>query len=167
MADELETTRNEEMQECPFCAEHISIRAKKCRYCGETLDVTLRMIEELKESRKKDGSSGTGNIVISNNTPVTSQSTPVPPAPVRSNLRLEDLTLPQSKKSRTTYALLGIFLGVFGVHNFYAGYATWGVIQLLITLFTGWLILPLLVVVIWNILEICTVTKDASGEVMT
>lgn len=171
MANELQAPNSEEMKECPFCAERISIRAKKCRYCGETLDIALRMVEELKESRKNQGSSGAGNIVISNNTPVTTQNTPVPPVPVaspaNSNLKLEDLVFPQSKKSRTTYALLGIFLGVFGVHNFYAGYTTWGVIQLLITLFTGWLIFPLLVVIIWNISEVCTVTKDANNEVMT
>ncbi len=32
--------------DCPFCAELISERAKKCRHCGETLDVALRRAEE-------------------------------------------------------------------------------------------------------------------------
>lgn len=32
--------------ECPFCAEVISVRAKKCRHCGETLDVAMRRAEE-------------------------------------------------------------------------------------------------------------------------
>jgi len=32
--------------ECPFCAELISSRAKKCRHCSETIDVTLRRAEE-------------------------------------------------------------------------------------------------------------------------
>ncbi|MDQ4087097.1 MAG: hypothetical protein M3177_03640 [Pseudomonadota bacterium] len=32
--------------ECAFCAELISSRAKKCRHCGETLDVPLRRAEE-------------------------------------------------------------------------------------------------------------------------
>lgn len=32
--------------ECPFCAEFIAARAKKCRHCGETVDVALRRAEE-------------------------------------------------------------------------------------------------------------------------
>lgn len=32
--------------ECPFCAEQILSRAKKCRHCGETVDVAMRKAEE-------------------------------------------------------------------------------------------------------------------------
>lgn len=39
-------------------------------------------------------------------------------------------------KSRLCAGLLGIFLGGFGVHNFYLGYTTKAVIQLVITLVT-------------------------------
>ncbi|MDE5854996.1 MAG: NINE protein [Ruminococcus sp.] len=37
-------------------------------------------------------------------------------------------------KSKMAAGLLGIFLGAFGVHNFYLGYTTKAVIQLLMTL---------------------------------
>ncbi|HAG14762.1 MAG TPA: hypothetical protein DCG49_13020 [Ruminococcus sp.] len=37
-------------------------------------------------------------------------------------------------KSKMTAGLLGIFLGALGVHNFYLGYTTKGMIQLLMTL---------------------------------
>jgi predicted Zn finger-like uncharacterized protein len=41
---------------CPFCASLIPAKAKKCRECGETLDVTLRAAEdarmEAKEARR-------------------------------------------------------------------------------------------------------------------
>ena len=67
-------------------------------------------------------------------------------------------------KSRTAYVMLGIFLGMLGIHNFYAGYGGKGVAQLLLTLLTGWLIVPLLVVWIWVIVEICTVSVDAQGN---
>ncbi len=68
-----------------------------------------------------------------------------------------------STRSRIAYILLGLFLGGLGVHNFYAGYSGKGIAQLLITLLTGWLILPLFAVGLWVIIEICTVTKDAEG----
>src|SRR5438309_8069200 len=32
--------------ECPFCAELISAKARKCRHCGETVDVAMRKAEE-------------------------------------------------------------------------------------------------------------------------
>lgn len=39
------------------------------------------------------------------------------------------------QKSKVVAGLLGIFLGGFGVHRFYLGYTTYGVIQLVLTLF--------------------------------
>ena len=66
-------------------------------------------------------------------------------------------------KSRMAYVLLGLFLGWFGIHNFYAGYTGKAVAQLLITLFIGWLLLPLLALSVWILIEICTVTQDAQG----
>ena len=67
------------------------------------------------------------------------------------------------QKERIVYILLGIFLGGFGIHNFYAGYTGKGVAQLLITLFLFWLVIPLLAVFVWVLIEIITVTKDANG----
>ena len=66
-------------------------------------------------------------------------------------------------KSRISYILLGIFLGCLGIHNFYAGYTGRAVAQLLITLLTGWLILPWFGVWIWCIVEVCTVRVDVDG----
>lgn len=68
-------------------------------------------------------------------------------------------------KSRGVYVLLGLFvLGLFGAHNFYAGRYFSGVLQLVITLLTAWLVLPLLFVAFWVILECCLVTRDGSGQ---
>ena len=38
----------EDTKRCDFCAEKILAIAKKCKHCGETLDVTLRAAEEAK-----------------------------------------------------------------------------------------------------------------------
>jgi TM2 domain-containing membrane protein YozV len=64
-------------------------------------------------------------------------------------------------KTRVIFVLLGIFLGVFGIHNFYAGYVKKGTIQLCVTLLSCFY--AALLSWIWAIIEICTVNKDAEG----
>jgi TM2 domain-containing membrane protein YozV len=64
-------------------------------------------------------------------------------------------------KTRVIFVLLGIFLGVFGVHNFYAGYAKKGAIQLCVTLLSCFY--GAVISWIWATIEICTVNKDAEG----
>ena len=64
-------------------------------------------------------------------------------------------------KSRLAYILLALFLGCFGVHNFFAGYTGRGIAQLLLTLISFGFLSP--VIWVWAIIEICTVTKDARG----
>jgi TM2 domain-containing membrane protein YozV len=70
------------------------------------------------------------------------------------------------QKSRLSYILLGLFLGGFGIHNFYAGYSGKGVAQLLLTLLLFWTIVVPVGVWIWIIVEICTVDHDAYGNRM-
>lgn len=67
-------------------------------------------------------------------------------------------------KNRAVYVILALIFGLLGIHNFYAGHTTKGVIQLAITLFVGWLLVPLLIVWVWNIIEIFVVTKDGKGN---
>lgn len=60
-----------------------------------------------------------------------------------------------------TYILLGVLLGAFGGHNFYAGYVKRAVMQLLLTLlscFFGGIISW-----IWALVEIFTVRQDSDG----
>lgn len=64
-------------------------------------------------------------------------------------------------KSRMTYILLGIFLGGFGVHDFYAGYTGRAIAQLLITILSCGFLWA--IAAIWAIIELCTVRVDASG----
>jgi TM2 domain-containing membrane protein YozV len=66
-------------------------------------------------------------------------------------------------KARWVYIVLGLFLGLLGVHNFYAGYNNRGAGQLVLTLLTGWLILPLFFIALWVLLEIASVNQDANG----
>ncbi len=71
--------------------------------------------------------------------------------------------VPPVPKSRLAYILLALFLGGFGIHNFYAGYTGKGVAQLVLTLLGFVVGVTFLVVLVWVLIEICTVTKDAQG----
>jgi TM2 domain-containing membrane protein YozV len=64
-------------------------------------------------------------------------------------------------KSRTTYIVLGIFLGALGIHNFYAGYTGRAIGQLCLSVLT--LFYLAIVSWIWAIVEICVVDKDNAG----
>ena len=66
-------------------------------------------------------------------------------------------------KNRGVFIILGLLFGMLGFHNFYAGYYVRGLIQLLITVLTGWLIIPLLVLAPCVVLELFLVKKDANG----
>lgn len=85
-----------------------------------------------------------------------------PQAPVYAPAQLVNYYQPPQPKTRVLFVLLGIFLGVFGVHNFYAGYVKKGTIQICLTVLTcfyggllSWL---------WAIVEVCTINKDAEGN---
>lgn len=60
-----------------------------------------------------------------------------------------------TQKSKLAAGLLGIFLGAFGVHNFYLGYTTKGLIQVLISIIGGIITcgIATVIVEIWGLIE--------------
>ena len=128
---------------CPYCAERIKPQAKVCRFCGRTIDPVMKMFEE----QQNRNSERKINIVVNDGIPEYHPGNAVAGIP----------------KKRSTYILLAVFLGGLGIHNFYAGYTGRGLAQLLILIFTGWLIVPALAVGIWVLVEICSVTRDAQN----
>jgi TM2 domain-containing membrane protein YozV len=72
-----------------------------------------------------------------------------------------------TRKSRGVYIILGIFFGLLGVHNFYAGYYAQGAAQCLSTILLCWTVVVPIIVLIWVIVDLCTVTHDASGYQMS
>ena len=64
-------------------------------------------------------------------------------------------------KTRSTYIILAILLGEFGVHNFYAGYNSKAWTQLLITILTGGYCC--LISWVWAVIEAINVKSDAQG----
>ena len=70
-------------------------------------------------------------------------------------------------KSKVAAGLLGIFLGGFGIHNFYLGYTGKGLAQLLITVLSCGMLA--VVSEIWGLIEgimiLCgSITTDAQGN---
>lgn len=92
---------------CTNCGAQVEANQEKCNYCGKAL--------------KADAS-----------TPVqeTVQTTQ---APQQTQYQNNGYTTTTQQKSKLCAGLLGIFLGAFGVHNFYLGYTGKAVAQLLIT----------------------------------
>lgn len=67
-----------------------------------------------------------------------------------------------SDKSRFVYIILALFLGVLGIHNFYARRVGLGFLQLLLSLtYVG-----LIITIPWCILEIIFVKRDGDGKKM-
>lgn len=83
---------------------------------------------------------------------------PAPQAPVY----IQQVVVQQSK-SRAAYIVLGLFLGGLGIHNFYAGHTSRGVIQLLLNLFLFWTIIVPVGIGIWVLIEVIAVDSDGYG----
>ncbi len=127
---------------CPECKADVSDRAANCPRCGY---------------------------------PIAAQqahaAAPMPPHPdyvspreATASAGAQPPQVIKQAKSRGIYVILGLFLGLLGIHNFYAGYFGRGVAQLLIVLVTGWFVVGLVVVAIWVIIELFVVTQDAAGD---
>lgn len=60
-------------RDCPFCGERVMAVAKKCKHCGETLDVALRSAEEARrfsEQAPPGGGGGGGGAASASTTVV-------------------------------------------------------------------------------------------------
>ena len=82
---------------------------------------------------------------------------PVPPPAFNSAPQAQN----GNAKDRVVYVLLAVFLGNLGIHNFFAGYTSRAVTQLLICLLTCGI--GGIATWIWAIVEACTVEQDAKG----
>lgn len=88
-----------------------------CKQCGKPIDDGQELCEECKANVR-------ANQAQSTQTSSNNQSYNANP------------NVTTAPKSKIAAGLLGIFLGSFGVHNFYLGYTGKAIAQLLITLLT-------------------------------
>ncbi|HOI46810.1 MAG TPA: TM2 domain-containing protein [Bacilli bacterium] len=76
-----------------------------------------------------------------------------------------------NSKSKMVAGLLAIFVGPLGIHNFYLGYTTNGIIQLLLSTVGAFLVVGPFVAWIWAIVEAVQIftgkiDKDAQGNLL-
>lgn len=64
-------------------------------------------------------------------------------------------------KNRITFIVLGVLLGMFGAHNFYAGYNKKAIAQVCITVLSVGFASPM--VWLWAVIDVCTVFRDSKG----
>jgi len=129
-------------QRCPYCDEQVSVSAKKCRHCGEILDVALRAAEEAKKS------AGAQQPMVFMNAGGGSSSS----AAAASSSGNGQII---GTKSRVVAALLAIFLGGIGVHKFYLGQTGWGIVYLLFC----WTLIPAIIAPIEGILYLLSTER--------
>ena len=60
--------RESEYKDCPFCGEEVLAKAKKCKHCGEVLDVALRAAEEARREVRRESRSRRGDVHVQQQT---------------------------------------------------------------------------------------------------
>ena len=150
-ASQLKNSRREEEEELRRQEKAQIAENEKLRFHQQE---NKRLQHELKEAQQR-----------------VARPLPPPPPPTPTAYAAPPPPLPNSgqpiaassTKSRVVYVLLGFFLGMLGIHNFYAGFTGRAIAQLLLNIFLCWTLIVPLVICIWIIVEICTVTTDAQG----
>lgn len=137
-------------QNCPHCGAPIKMQDKKfCQHCGAPIDKECVVCPKCGKqvAELKNGFSGNNdrNIIINNNNTSSSSAS------------ANNIVNPYmggsliSPKSRLAALLLCFFLGIFGVHRFYAGKIGTGILMFLL-MFTGigeiWLIVDFILILV-------------------
>lgn len=122
---------------CTNCGSELESGQDKCQYCGKVIN---------ESTANQNAAQLQQQTFQNNNQTVNTQTQP---------------------KSKIAAGLLGIFLGCFGVHNFYLGYTGKAVAQLLITLLSCFVLS--FVSGLWGLIEgilILTgsISTDAAGN---
>lgn len=127
--------------------------AKFCTNCGAKIE----------EGQEKCVACGKQLVITSTNANNSSQS---------ANTQNQSYSN-QNAKNKVCAGLLALFVGYLGVHNFYLGYTSKGVAQLLLTL-VGWILCGLgpIIASIWAFVEAImiftgSINKDANGNDLT
>ena len=136
------------MISCPECKASVSDQAANCPQCGYPIKAAAPTARSASAPSRK------------------LHADFVSPDKERSPQTSLPSNVVKSARSRGVYIILGLFLGFFGIHNFYAGYLGRGFAQLLIVLVLGWFVVGLVIVAVWVLFELFTVTHDSAGDLL-
>lgn len=125
---------------CPDCSRQVSTEAVACPECGRPM-------------KSPNQQAGLPNFYTGSSGTSGAQQQPTP-------------MVVRSMKSRGVFIILGVLLGLLGIHNFYAGYYGRGAAQLIITLLLGWVIIGIVITGLWVLIELFTVREDADGNTL-
>ncbi len=152
------------MRYCPFCGDPAAVGATTCTTCCQPLtDTAGQPMCNTAAQEMPAMDADFAPLPVQQQIPPTQQQ--VPPVYVagqqQNGYAYRNGAMPQQnmsygyapsqQKSKVTAGILGIFLGVFGVHNFYLGYTGKAVAQLLLTLLSCFMLSP--VTEIWGLVE--------------
>lgn len=104
-----------------------------CKECGKEIEEGKEYCADCEAAKNTTTATGSEN-VVNENTTNTNTTSANPEA-----------------KSKMAAGLLGIFLGAFGVHNFYLGYTGKAIAQLLITVLSCFMLS--IVSEVWGLIE--------------
>ncbi len=161
------------MRYCPYCGDPVAVGATTCTTCCQPLtDIAGQAMRNTAAQEMPDMNVAYAPPPVQQQVPpVQTMQQPVPPqaqqpaqyvsGQQQNGYAYRNGAMPQQnmaysyaasqQKSKITAGILGIFLGMFGVHNFYLGYTGKGVAQLLLTLLTCFIASP--ITEIWAFIE--------------
>lgn len=136
---------------CPECSKEVSDQSKTCIHCGFPIEKSLMVKGGLLSGNPAYAKGNLGG-----EKPFATDSYSASEAHIASE-RFSD-------RKRGTYIILGLFLGGFGIHNYYAGYYGTAVCQG-VTAMTS-IFFPILSLFLfgWITYELFTVKKDGNSR---
>ena len=123
---------------CTQCGKEVDAEFNNCPYCGAKLvkPDAAAVAEEPKVEVSQNGDQTEVKVDVSTDQSGTTTAQAGENQTVVVNVNAPGSSGMTGDKSKIAAGLLAIFIGTLGIHKFYLGYATAGVIMLLVTLLT-------------------------------
>lgn len=141
-----------------------------CKMCGKEIPDGQELCEECAVKAQDTTNTTASENTTAQSQTVNNQNTANSNAQNATVINNNQANNNPQAKSKLVGGLLGIFLGAFGVHNFYLGFTTKAVVQLLVSLVGGLITCGVATVAIeiWGLVEgimiLCgNISTDANG----